>query len=504
MTKTEGYTKFFRTLYPAVETVNRIDSRLFIFLLLCLNLLSFVTGDNEEAYFALAKQYADPSWIPGSFTFTEWVGTRFLFQNIVGFALRFLSFEQLTFWGRMFNYACYAFPLALIFKELKIKNLGILCVLQLYIRHLNTQNFFGGEWIFGGFEGKTLAYIFVLYGVYFLLKGRYERAALFAAVATWFHVLVGGWFFVLVFICGIVSDFNVKRLLRTGLVYVAIVLPFVIYLFHFLTDSATVINGVDIDWVYSFFRNPHHTAPMHQVDAMTKVFPRVVCCVALFLLCLFYFRKQAGYIQKLNTIVLITLCMLFAGLVITYIDVNGRILKYYLFRIAAVGMFCGYLMVFLWLRNEADKRFNASLVRVVCLALITILSVISIEKNFSRKIFPKENKELTELAAFVTGHTRPDDIYLFLNKDELSFSRLTRRDAFVIFKFDPGGGEKIYEWYTREQIRRRLRDDISCLDTVTKTYRLNYLITSQPVEQPCLKEVFNNYKYHLYEIAQSN
>jgi hypothetical protein len=392
----------------------------------------------------------------------------------------------------------------MIFKELKIRNLGIGCVLQLYILHVNTQSFFGKEWIFGGFEGKTLAYIFVLYGVYFMLKGKDERAALFAAVATYFHVLVGGWFFVLVFIYGLVREFNVKRLLRTGLIYVAIVAPFVIYLSHYLTESATVINGVDIDWVYSFFRNTHHTAPMHQVDAMTKVFPRVVGSVALFLLCVFYFRKQTGDIHKLNTIVLITLSMLFTGLVITYIDVNGRILKYYLFRIAATGTFCCYLMLFLWLRNKADTLFNASVVRSVSLVLIGILSAVSIGKNFSRYIFPKENKELTELATFVTEHTRPDDVYLFLTKDELSFSRRTRREAFVIFKFDPGGGEKIYEWYTRVRIREQLGCDLSSLDAVKKTRRLNYLITFAPVEHPALKEVFHNYKYYMYEIAQSN
>jgi hypothetical protein len=497
-------TNFSTKIYPVIDFINKIDSRLFIFLILCLNLLSFVPGNNEETYFAIAKQYMDPTWIPGSFTFTEWVGTRFLFQNIAGLALKFISFEQLTFWGRMINFACYAFPLALIFKELNIRNLGIFCILQLYIRNIGSQNFFGMEWIFGGFEGKTIAYIFVFYGVYSLLKGKYEWGAFFAALASYFHILVGGWFFVLVFIYAFVSSYNIKRLFYTGIVYVVIVSPFVFYLVQYLDNSDTIINGVDIDWVYSFFRNPHHTAPMHRIGAMHKVLPRVVFSFIILLFCIFYFRKYANeYIHKLNNIVIITLCMVFVGLIITYVDVNGRILKYYLFRIAGIGMFSCYLMIFLFLREKLDGKFNPVNTRVICFLLVGVFALFQIGKNFSRNIFPKENKELVELTTFFTTNTNPDDIYLFLDEDELSFSRRTQRDAFVIFKFDPGGGEKIYEWYTREQMRRELRKNLSYIEKIKEDYRLDYLITRESVNDKHLKPVFNNHKYYLYEVTSS-
>lgn len=491
-----------KVLYPLVRLINRIDSRLFIFIVLCLNFLTFNTASNEEAYFALAKQYFDPAWIPGSFTFTEWVGTRFLFQNIAGWALSFLTFEQLTFWGRFCSFLLLSFPVALVFKELRIKNAGILMILQLYISNSNTQHFFGMEWIFGGFESKTLAYIFIFYGYYFLLKSKFELSVLFAALASYFHVLVGGWFFVLVFLYACIEQFNLKTIFRVGAIYVVTVLPLVIYMASYLNESGSVIHGVDIDWVYSFFRNTHHTAPMHEIQAMNKVLPRVIVSFGLLLLSLFYFRKSEDLrIRKLNRIALIALGIVFTGLIITYIDVHGHLLKYYWFRIAAIGAFTYYIIIFLFLENNAGRLYCPVLWKSLVIIFIGTFFLVKSGKNINRLVSARVNPNLLELVTYVQEHTQPDDVYLFLGNDEESFSRRTRRDAFVIFKFDPGGGEKIYEWYMREQMRRELRKDLSYLDTITSKYRLNYLITTHQVEYKHLREVYHNRKYYLYEVV---
>lgn len=488
-----------------ISAINRIDSRLLIFLILCLNLLSFAVQSNEESYFALAKQYMDTDWIPDSFVFSEWVGTRFLFQTIAGFALKFLSFEQLAFWGRMVNFLCFSFPLALIFKELKMKNIGILFVFQLFMFNMNTQHFFGDEWIFRGFESKTMAYIFVFYALYYLLKNKYGRVALFAAFASYFHILVGGWFFVLAFVYVLINERNVKISLKTGFIYLGVVFPFIVYLGLYLNNDGSVINGVDIDWVYSFFRNPHHTAPMHRIRAMQSVLPRVAASFMLLLASIFYFRKHPDEnIRKLNLVATISLCMIFIGLIITYIDVNGRILKYYLFRISAIGAFCYFLLLFLFLRDKLQKRFNSNHLQVILFIFILPFFLIGTVKNISRQIeYSKKEKDLKELVAFVCDNTNPDDIYLFLDKDEDTFSRRTRRDAFVVFKFVPGGGEKIYEWYIRVQERKKLQEDIAYIDTIKEKYRLDYLIARKEIKHSHLKKRYHDNKYYLYEVVQS-
>lgn len=494
----------YKSLYPIVEAFNRIDSRILIFLILCFSKLSFIPDSNEEAYFALAKQYIDPAWIPDSFSFTEWVGTRFLFQNIAGFFLQFLSFEQLTFWGRLLGFFALSFPLTLIFKELRIRNLGILLVLQIYILKANTQHFFGQEWIFGDFEGKTFAYFFILYGYYFLLKSRYCFAALFAAIASYFHILAGGWFFVLVFLFTFIRELNLKLSFRVGLIYVACVLPFIIYLGSYLSESGPVINGVDIDWVYSFYRNTHHTAPMHTVDAMQYVFPRVVVSFILLLISVFYLQKSENTdIRKLNCIATIALCMIFTGLIITCFDTNGHLLKYYLFRIAAIGAFTYYLIILLFLRESLDRRFNPALLRSIGMILLGIFFLYKAGTGINRIVNPRQNTALQELVTYVDNNTQPDDVFQFIDKEEVSFSRKTRREVWVIFKFDPGGGEKIYEWYKRQRMREKLNENISFIDSITPEYRLDYLISPRPLEYKHLKEMFHNDKYYLYAIIKS-
>ena len=489
-----------------VTFINRIDTRLLIFLILCLNFLSFVVHPNEEAYFSLAKQYMDPTWIPNSFIFSEWVGTRFLFQNIAGFALKFLSFEQLAFWGRLVNFALYAFPLALIFKELKMKNVVIFVLLQLFIFNLNTQHFFGDEWIFKGFESKTLAYIFIFYAFYYLLKNKYGKVALFAAFASYFHILAGGWFFVLAFIYVAIANRDFKISLKTGTVYLGVVTPFIVYLGLYLNDSGNTINGVDIDWVYSFFRNTHHTAPMHTTSAMQAVFPRVVASFLLLLASIFYFRKYPDEnIRKLNRIAAIALCMIFVGLIISYIDVNGRVLKYYLFRISSIGAFSYFILLTLFMCEKLQKRICFDRLQRYLLLFIIPVFLTAVGINIAKQIKYKENeKDLIALADFVCDNTKPDDIYLFLDRDdEDSFSRRTRREAFVIFKFDPGGGEKIYEWYIRTLEREKLQNDVAYIDVIKGKYRLDWLIAREKVEYKNLKEKYRNNKYYLYEVIGS-
>ncbi len=98
-------------------------------------------------------------------------GSRLLFQYIAGFALKYLSFEQLAFYGRMTMYHLFAFPVAALARLLRLNN--ILLVFWLSIMYIPHQNFFGGEWIFGGLESKTFAYLFILWSLYFLLKNKY-------------------------------------------------------------------------------------------------------------------------------------------------------------------------------------------------------------------------------------------------------------------------------------------------------------------------------------------
>ncbi|MDR1699137.1 MAG: hypothetical protein LBR75_04875 [Prevotellaceae bacterium] len=485
-----------------VLQINKLDSRLLIFLLLCLNLLSFSVDSNESAYFPLAKQFIDPAWIPGSFSFTEWVGTRYLFQLIAGYALQFLSFEQLSFFGRIVNFALFAFPLGLIFRELKIKNIGILLILQLYALDIGHQYLVGQEWIFQGFEAKTIAYIFIFYSFYYVLKERYLWAALFAALASYFHILVGGWFFVLLFLYIFVKERNVKTLFLSVVTYLLVALPFIAYLALHLDKSGSVINAVDIDYVSVFVRNAHHVAPLHS-KYVGSVIPRVVVCVILLWTSIVYFNKNNNeFVRKLSLIGSISVVIVLVGLVITFIDVNGRLLKYYLFRISAIGTFSYVLMFALLLRDKYGQKVN---LRAIAFVAFTLLFLYGIGKNIKRQVdYCNDMQPVEELTGFACQHTPADAVFLFLGKEETLFPSKARREILVLYKCDPGGGEKIYEWYMRVLDRNRLIENINYIDTITQKYKLDYLIDVKKIEDTRLREVYRNSQYYLYEIIKSD
>ena len=248
-----------------VNRVNRVDKRLLIFALLFLNTLSLVLGENEEEYFAFAKAFMDQAWIPGAKSVIDIPGTRIFFDTVIGFALRYATFEQVALVGRCLIALLFAFPLARIFTKLRFTNLESIFLLQL-ICVLSHQSFFGKEWIFRSFETKTISYVFVFYSLYYLLDTRYLRSVLFAGFAVYFHILVGGWYALLLFVFLLVSGTPLKSILRYALVFSALTAPFGLYLADtYLVDNPGIIDGVRISQIYVYLRNPHHLAIISQI-----------------------------------------------------------------------------------------------------------------------------------------------------------------------------------------------------------------------------------------------
>ena len=182
----------------------------------------------------------------------------------------------------------FAFPLARIFAKLRFTNLDSIFLLQL-VCVLSHQSFFGKESISAHLRLKTISYVFVFYSLYYLLDTRYLRSVLFAGFAVYFHILVGGWYALLLFVFLLVSGTPLKSLLRYVLVFSALTAPFGLYLADaYLVNNPGIIGGVQISQVYVFFRNPHHLDIINQIGrwgSSTKSasffpFSPVVCACA--------------------------------------------------------------------------------------------------------------------------------------------------------------------------------------------------------------------------------
>lgn len=217
-------------------------------------------ASNEADVLPLARQYADPNWIPGDWYLNLPPGYRVLFQTLFGRLIVSGGFLATSIAGRLICYTLVASGLVLIGRQLGLnllvlllavslflspndyrslaaqigwlsgdslkwfadalmflaiglmlagKKLGmklpfplLLLAVSLFLRGDNglslTQGLAAGEWLVGGLEAKALAYGLVLLAIGLLLQRRYRLMALLLGLATSFHVLVGGYTFLTV------------------------------------------------------------------------------------------------------------------------------------------------------------------------------------------------------------------------------------------------------------------------------------------------------------------
>ena len=315
---------------------NKIDTRLLIFLILALNALYPYLKGNEEQYLLNAKMYMQPDFMPDYFNAVDFPLPRVLYLFIVGSMLKVLSFEWTALIGKMVLAFLFAFPFSKFFKHFEIENLSIIWLLQLL--YLPNQSVFAGEWIFLSLEGKQIAYLFIFWAITFLLKKQYWKVALFGAIAAYFHILAGFWFLVLFYVYHLFKEKNIKQSISMATLSLILVAPFIYLIASALGTEAPIIqNGIHADWIYTSYRNPHHTYIFGNSDYFWKVFARgIIASAVLFLCCIFYFSKnEDDKILQLNGLNITVFSLLTVVIAIGAIDANGQFLKYYPYRLSA-------------------------------------------------------------------------------------------------------------------------------------------------------------------------
>ena len=508
-----------------IKWINQIHPVLLIFLVLCVNFLSFVSLNNEEQYLLYAQQHFNPDWIPGSFIATEFPGNRLLFELLFGWVIHLFGFEATVFFGRMLNFFLLALPLAGLFRLLKINNTGILLKLQLFI--LLDQSFYAGEWIFGSIESKTFAYIFVLWSLLELLKNRLVRSVLLMVVATYFHILVGGWFAVSCFIWLLLRNvfpvFSFKKIInelpKLGLLYALPLIPLLYYLAtNLLIDAPKMVDGVNLDHIYVYYRNKHHIGLFYSYEFFLKYHAwKILIAIGAFLL---FFKKnytsEAQYFSMLKNLMLIMLSIGFFFIGVSWVDKvffdlsGGFLLKSYPFRMQSLA----FLIFIILIINDWQKKASSNLrwrngmaiAAIICLLLMLVKG----GQNLQKMIHYQSDEPYNEVINFIKNSSKPTDAVMIIenkggflksggrnNQFGLDLIRRTQRDNFVHFKFVPGGTLKLYEWYQRLQLVEKIEQTPDFIHRAREDYRIDYILTPKDFQMP-LEKVFENERYQLY------
>lgn len=484
-----------------IERFNQLPQAPLIFVLLCLNHFIPLPDANEEMYFGLALQYLQPDWVPGSFSFTESPGTRLLFQYPVGWLLQYISFEWMAILGRVCCYAGFAWLLAGIFRFFGLTNLTVFFLLQILFNRI--QAFFGGEWIFQDFETKTITYLFILFSLREMWYQRWQRAVLWAVPGVYFHILVGGWYAVGLFGTMLVSRVSFTLVVRYGLLFAALVAPFFLYLSsEILVGQRTVIDGVNLDWVYTYYRNPHHTVSFHmgwdffrrhRFDGFLMLLAGMVLGTWA------YWRSSSDpKMRLLWHFCMVTWAMLLGAIAISAWDTTGKILKFYPYRIATLG----YLFTLVGLFVPA-QRWLYQKGKPWLLAIMLLIAVMSIPHVIWKKVRKLDDggPGYTEALQYIEQNVSPGTLFLSVHGGHrFDFIRRTRADLFVDFKYVPSGGEKLYEWYKRNEAVRKLERDPAYWPAFLEANDISYVISGEPLEVNRLQSIWAGGSYIIYQV----
>jgi hypothetical protein len=508
--------------------VNRINTSALIVVVMSIFYLGCRLFFNEEVYFGIAKAWADPSWIPGNTVFSDFAGTRILFQAIFGNLLRYISFEQLAFFGRLLGYILLAMPLAAIARELKLNNIFLLFWLTLFfipqkgIFHLTPQSFYAGEWIFGGFETKTIAYVFVFWSVRALFRKNYLPAVILGTLSIYWHMLVGGWYMLYVFIYILISPEIRKKIFIYAAWAALIVIPFVIWIYNGLVKgSGNIINGVNIGYVYAYIRNPQHIGILKNWEYFSKYHAgKVLVAIIAFAISLTVYRKQIPEkFRWLNTFVIIILAQNLLFLIVALFDKNGIVGKFYPWRGSSMAMFFFQVSTLVMLRHiwlphlyiSIKKRYISLGQRkfyLMQMGLALLFTLISLGFKIDDRIQKERIEsgltvEVDKVAAKLKTVSEKSDCFMFLGDETLqniSIPRKAERDVYYMFRFVPSQSEKIYEWYCRGQEQEKLTKDLSLLCSEGLRGKVKFLVSTQRLDAAFLREEYHSGEFWIYRI----
>jgi len=365
------------------------------------------------------------------------------------------------------------------------------------------QTYMAGEWIWTGFEGKTLAYLFIFWSIYYLLHSKYLKMAVFAAIATYCHVLVGGWYFVGISIYLLLSGYVFRKTLTNVLIYALITLPFIAYLAYFILSGDGVESVPTANWIYVFFRNRHHLVPTTKGHFWQNEWP----FIALMIISLIFLFKKWFKNEQLNKIARLVVSyniILLLGIILTYIDTQGAILKYYVLRMSSISLLLELLLVTLIVIHyfRLDIRWNKPTAIAQYISL-SILLYFGISNNIEAWQTSSSETAYWEFVEFVKENTEGTDKFCFINyKDKhenVRFINDANRDRLVSYKMVPEGDNAILEWYNRIQLREEVSNDLHKFKSLSSTYQLSFLVSKIPVASDDLKSIYSNELYYVYQ-----
>jgi hypothetical protein len=490
-------------------------------LLLCLMPPDGLLTGNEEDYFQLAERFATGAATPPDSAVFDSAPHRELNEVLLGSLISAVGYERAQIITRLVLIAAFSILLCVLLDLFGLAPVDGAIVLAVF--GLLHQHIMGWEWLFNGYEAKVPAYAFVMAGLVTVVARRrsWTSVPLFA-IASYFHFLVGIFWFHAALLWRVVDDRSALRraIIEAAWFWLAVFPLIAIVEWKRWTIDAAIPVPPGLpspDYIYSILRAPGHVAPfVSRYSFATDWLPGCILAGGMFVgaLTIAATAREARVGATARWLAFL-LVYLFAALALCYFDRRtGALGKFYPFRPSSLLLLIWLVTVAAWLNEFVLRR--PMLLRVVAGALVIppFLTTTALNLGWDIKARAQIASDKTMIQDFLRGETPPDAVVLVdpeiegLPREGLSsfldIERTTHRFALVLFKFMPSNDPEILEWHRRMEFRRSTFERGCGTDPI---YRRDYLLTTRDrkgfLERSCGPSVLETGRFALLRPAGS-
>lgn len=249
---------------------------------------------HEALYLLGSRRVVDPGFLAGDMSWSAVPPTSFLFDHALAPLWGLTGDFGIVVLGRLLTWALLAWSLARLFRILRLPPWSAVAGAFLWLLWDQTLVTCGA--LLEGFQPKSFAYPLAFFSLAFAVEGRVVRAGLAAGLATAFHIIVGGWCCLALFLT-VLGQRRLFSLRQVG-TFLAATLPFTVPLvlavglFH--AGGVSSDERAAMDAIYVTFAQPHCTDPTSFMQADRWVRVAAVLPLAVLLLLLWPRERRAG------------------------------------------------------------------------------------------------------------------------------------------------------------------------------------------------------------------
>lgn len=482
---------------------------------------------HELIYMLGSRRLADPELLVHDLTWANLPPTSLLFDYLLALPREWLSEWVLVNIGRFLTWGLTAWALTLLVRVLRLPWWSLLLGYMLWMLYGQTLAYCGSP--IEGFQVKSFSYPLIYFALYFAIRGQAIRAGLAVGLATAFHIIVGGWACLGLFLSMALNrrSFTGRQLLAFLLATVPFVLPVVLAVALFHLNAPAGADTTRMDAIYVLFAMPHCCDPWHFMTPAR--WDQAIMVFALTPLLVHYWPVRRA-VRILNGFLLILIVLFFIGLVARSYEMFW-FLKLYPFQLAkSLPLLFFFVFCLAYLQTTRPQQRLATLAWVLAL---TGLVFQFDGKNMTQRLWrwperfgeevqafmaPNPRKSSKErLYEWIREHTPRDSVFITPLLGE--FWAYAERAQVVSFSHPPLN-HRILEWEERLialnrsqpfskrgfRIREAFGENENALDIeqllqIRERYGATHYMTTQPRQDLDEYVLFQTRQHYIYDVG---